>query len=264
MYVFRQTFRYLELVFSPVLSAVLLAVLSFVCLSMTMLCVSYLHLLILLIVFIDLLWHFMNLYCVDCYVHELSLTNILTFRLLRINCLCHLAYFFIFNAIFYCYVTAVLRARLGDLLYNIPVYLKSTTDTFWHVFGWRGFCYHTAELGGWRGYMCVTLPSWVGRAGRSRGLSRGSLPVRNTGETGAGAASPVLALCGTPGEQRAARPTAESAEALNLQTLHILVIYLMCPMCIYSIESSQTFDCSCVWIFQKMPHVKQHNRHMAC
>lgn len=32
-----------------------------------------------------------------------------------------------------------------------------------------------------------------------RGLSRGSLPVRNTGEMGAGAGSSTRAVCGVPG-----------------------------------------------------------------
>lgn len=33
------------------------------------------------------------------------------------------------------------------------------------------------------------LPGWDGRVCRGRGLSRGSLPVRNTGEMGAGPVS---------------------------------------------------------------------------
>lgn len=43
------------------------------------------------------------------------------------------------------------------------------------------------------------LPGWEGRVCRGRGLSRGSLPVRNTGEMGAGPVSSDWVFCGTPG-----------------------------------------------------------------
>lgn len=46
------------------------------------------------------------------------------------------------------------------------------------------------------------LPAWEGRV--CRGLSRGSLPVRNTGEMGAGTGSSARLTCGVPGRERAA------------------------------------------------------------
>lgn len=52
-----------------------------------------------------------------------------------------------------------------------------------------------------------------GREGRvCRGLSRGSLPVRNTGEMGAGPGSSSRVICGEPGCESAAR---RSATLLN-------------------------------------------------
>lgn len=65
----------------------------------------------------------------------------------------------------------------------------------------------------------------MGRAGRSRGLSRGSLPVRNTGEMGAWPVSSVLVFCGTPGWQSVADKKHGDVRICILETLCYEILF---------------------------------------
>lgn len=82
-------------------------------------------------------------------------------------------------------------------------------------------------------FKCVCmLPGRDGRVFRGRGLSRGSLPVRNTGEMGAGPVSSDGLFCGTPAWESVTDE--QHGDVRNLVSLHDLMVVLL----LYHFKSS--------------------------